>query len=48
MGRLTLRSADGAAPLGYRGGEKAELCSLAVVLDRHAPPLTLLLGYYSV
>ena len=39
-----MRAADGAAPLGNRGGEKAGLRSLAVVLDRHAPPLTLSLG----
>jgi len=41
---LTPRAADGAAPLGNRGGEKAGLSSVAVVLDKHAPPLTPLLG----
>ncbi len=42
--RPTVCPADGAAPLANRGGEKAELRSLAVVLDRHAPLLTLSLG----
>ena len=34
----------GLRPSRNRGGEKAELRSLAVALDRHAPPLTLMLG----
>ena len=41
---LTVRAADGAAPLGDRGGEEAGLSSVAMVLDRHAPPLTLSLA----
>jgi len=43
-----VRAADGAAPLDDRGGEKAALCSLAVVLGKHAPPLTPSLGRHTV
>jgi len=45
MYRPTVRAADGAAPLGNRGRKNSELSSPAVVLDRHAPPLTLMLGF---
>ena len=39
-----MRAADGAAPLGDRGGKKSEVHSPAVVLGKHAPPLTQSLG----
>jgi len=42
--RPTVRSADGATPLGNRGGENSGLCLPSGCLDGDAPPLTLLLG----
>jgi hypothetical protein len=39
-GGLTVRPADGAAPRGNRGGENSEGRSLAVMRDKHAPPLS--------
>jgi len=42
--RPTVRSADGAASLGDRGGKNSKLRLPSGVLDGHAPPLTLSLG----
>ena len=40
----TLRAADGATPLGNRGGKNSELRLPSGCLDGTAPPLTPLLG----